>query len=149
MNHSCSRSHNIDHILDKKKNKTKKLKKMIKKMKPKSEEQTNENNNGGDTSSVESSNSRRTKQGVHRAGYDAFMTGYCLAFYIAINSKPRINSSLTLSHRNSCISQIVNNIYLTAKDQSLRITASSFAKTSVNHKNKILKIRSINGHKNC
>ena len=117
---------------------------MIKKMNRKSEEQNNENSNGGDTSSVESNNSKRAKQGVHRAGYDAFMTGYCLAFYIAINSKSRLNSAQALSLKNLVVSQIVNNIYLTGKDQSLRIAASSFAKTSVNHKNKISKLRSSN-----
>ena len=115
---------------------------MIKKMNQKSEEQNNENSNGADTSSVESNHSKRAKQGVHRAGYDAFMTGYCLAFYIAINSKSKPNSAQALSFKNSDVSQIANNIYLTGKDQSLRIAASSFAKTSISHKNKILKLRS-------
>ncbi|CAG2108761.1 unnamed protein product [Medioppia subpectinata] len=141
LNHTCSRSHNIDHILDQKKNRSKRMKKLIKNMKKKSEELRIESTSGGDNSSIESVNTKHSKQGVHRAGYDAFMTGYCFAFYIAINAKTRPNPSKPLCVKSLGISHIVNNIYLTGKDQSLRINASSFAKTSANHKNKIQRIR--------
>ncbi|CAG2162619.1 unnamed protein product [Oppiella nova] len=135
LKNSCYRSHNIDHILNKK-NRSKRMKKLIKKLKKKSEEHTIESTSGGDNSSVESINTKQSKQGAHRAGYDAFMTGYYFASYLAVNAKSRPLPSKPLNCKSLGISAIVNNIYLTGKDQPLRVTASSFAKTSTNHKNK-------------
>jgi hypothetical protein len=69
------------------------------------------------------------------------MTGFCLAFFLSINAKNKPDSKMPLNAKRLGTPHIVNNIYLTGKDQSLRITASSFAKTSTHHKNKILKLR--------
>lgn len=116
------------------------MKKIIRKLKQISNEQTTEIVNNGENGATLVT---QAKQGVHRAGYDAFMTGYCLAFFMAINSKNKPDVKMPMNAKRLGVSQFVNNIYLTGKDQSLRINASSFAKTSTNHKNKILKLRSI------
>ncbi|XP_054162294.1 target of EGR1 protein 1-like [Oppia nitens] len=141
----CKNSHNIDHILDKK-NTSKRIKKMIRKLKKKNEEQLYEDSNDEHNSSpVEMIvNMNHSRQGVHSAGYDAFMTGYCFAYYMAVNAKSRQLSSKQLCFKSLGISQLVNNIYLIGKDQSLRINASSFAKTSNNHKIKIKRIHTNN-----
>ena len=101
----------------------------------------NSENASGDQSSSADQKRTAPKQGAHRAGYDAFMTGYCLAFYMAVNAKSKPNATRPLNPKAMGISHVINNIYLTGKDQSLRITASSFAKPSAYHKNKISRIR--------
>lgn len=60
----------------------------------------------------------------HRAGFDAFMTGYCFAFYRTCLNKP--NQMVIQDSRNK--------VYLTAKDMPLTIMKSHFVKTSTNHK---------------
>lgn len=54
----------------------------------------------------------------HRAGFDAFMTGYCFAFY-------RIHIA-----GNDSMQKLSNKIYLTGKDVPLNVMKSHFAKTS-------------------
>ena len=56
----------------------------------------------------------------HRAGFDAFMTGYCFAFYQLACQQEDIEGSR-------------NKVYLTAKDLPLNIMKSHFAKTSSRH----------------
>ena len=59
----------------------------------------------------------------HRAGFDAFMTGYCFAFY-------------EQNHEALCsegVKEWRNKVYLTAKDVPLLIMKSHFAKTSAQH----------------
>lgn len=60
----------------------------------------------------------------HRAGFDAFMTGYCYAFYQAQLSQ----------EKETAMEDSRNRVYLTAKDMPLRIMKSHFVKTSSNHK---------------
>jgi len=60
----------------------------------------------------------------HRAGFDAFMTGYCFACY-----QTELQDS---KHTN--IMESRNKIYLTAKDMPLTILKSHFVKTSSNHR---------------
>lgn len=54
----------------------------------------------------------------HRAGFDAFMTGYCFAHF---------NRAMP-----DC--DIANKVYLTAKDVPLNVVKSHFAKTSLQHR---------------
>lgn len=60
----------------------------------------------------------------HRAGFDAFMTGYCFAWYRVelVNSK------------GTNIEDTKNKVYLAAKDMPLTIMKSHFVKTSSSHK---------------
>ena len=60
----------------------------------------------------------------HRAGFDAFMTGYCFACY-----QTELENS-----KNTTIEESRNKIYLTAKDMPLTILKSHFVKTSSNHR---------------
>ena len=60
----------------------------------------------------------------HRAGFDAFMTGYCFAFY-----ETGLSKSKEATLEESC-----NKVYLTAKDMPLTIMKSHFVQTSSNHK---------------
>lgn len=75
-----------------------------------------------------SSDDSSTANSGHRAGYDAFMTGFILAVY-------KTNSS------DGDESKWLNKLYLTGKDYSLQITKSSFAKQSQHHLDKLKKIR--------
>ena len=60
----------------------------------------------------------------HRAGFDAFMTGYCFACYqVELISSKVIN-----------IEETKNKVYLVAKDMPLTIMKSHFVKTSSGHK---------------
>jgi hypothetical protein len=66
----CHRSHNIDHILDKKKNQSKRMKKIIRQLKKVNNEQTTQNLNSDENASIDSKApiTKQAKQGVHRAG---------------------------------------------------------------------------------
>ena len=100
-------------------------------------------------------NSSKIKQngGSHRAGYDAFMTGYGFATFI-------VHSALTNSSTETCKSEavsrflgvptspeftdlnIMNRIYLVCKDIPFMIRKSAFSRNSVAHSEKYTLIKS-------
>ena len=100
-------------------------------------------------------NSSKIKQngGSHRAGYDAFMTGYGFATFI-------VHSALTNSSTDTCKSEavsrflgvptspeftdlnIMNRIYLVCKDIPFMIRKSAFSRNSVAHSEKYTLIKS-------
>ncbi|VDI57075.1 target of EGR1 protein 1 [Mytilus galloprovincialis] len=77
------------------------------------------------------------RSGSHRAGFDAFMTGFILSTYIAQYGS--YNGSLLL--KDLGVEQMKNSIYLTGKDHPLNIVKSSFAKTSKEHRDKFMKLK--------
>ncbi|XP_033737559.1 target of EGR1 protein 1-like [Pecten maximus] len=77
--------------------------------------------------------------GKHRAGFDAFMTGYIMASYVSEYGTYR--GSLNIE--NVGLEQIRNLVYLTGKDIALSVVKSGFAKTSKDHREKLSKIRHI------
>lgn len=86
-----------------------------------------------ESSCLVSSDSLQKHSGGHRAGYDAFMTGFAMAHFIC-------------RHGNSnrpCfgLKQYVNRLCLSGKDVGLLISKSSFAKCSKDHLIKLSKIK--------
>ena len=75
---------------------------------------------------------KKVKSGGHRAGYDAFMTGFSFSTFLVHHTQlPRIISSWSSDVIKT--EKIVNRIYLVSKDFPLLLQKSSFAKCSVQH----------------
>lgn len=145
-NAHCTKSHNIDHILDDKKKYKGKRKNKFKELclAEQEIEQEDMGSDLGNGDSLEKVPRGQAKQGIHKAGYDAFMTGYCFCIFLTtfVKRKPKVDDdSNPIKAPLLGIKELVNNIYLVGKDQPLRIVPSSFAKTSAPHKNKIAKLR--------
>lgn len=83
------------------------------------------------------SNQEMIQVGGHRAGFDAFMTGYILSSYIC--EQAEFNGQLQLKDMN--LSNLSNSVYLTAKDYALSVSKSAFSKCSKAHSEKLTRIR--------
>jgi len=144
----CPLSHNIDLIISKKDDEAEK--KRAKKRRRKDENVEN----GTDEISVETdakvqklseeveSNGVKTvKQptGGHRAGYDAFMTGFAFATYL-VHQTALPQDPPDFRPETICADKLVNKIYLVCKDFPLLLQKSSFAKSSVQHDAKMKKL---------
>ncbi|OWF38964.1 target of EGR1 protein 1-like [Mizuhopecten yessoensis] len=73
--------------------------------------------------------------GKHRAGFDAFMTGYIMASYVS--EYGTYKGSLKMEDVG--LEEIQNLVYLTGKDIALSVVKSGFAKTSKDHREKLSK----------
>ncbi len=85
---------------------------------------------------------RASRTGGHRAGFDAFMTGFVFCHFVAkfgrfrdLPSRPQM-SDLGMQ-------DFQNKITLSGKDIPLQIMKSNFAKTSKEHSDKIAKLKII------
>ncbi|XP_064086422.1 target of EGR1 protein 1-like isoform X1 [Macrobrachium nipponense] len=76
----------------------------------------------------------------HRAGFDAFMTGFLFAEYITEHGKPEEKDN-PFSPENLGLSEEVNKIYLMGKNFPFLIRTGTYASTSQNHQKKISLIR--------
>ncbi len=107
--------------------------------------------NGDNITSAASSRTSPLKlnkqTGGHRAGYDAFMTGFTMAT-LASELSQRGSSSKTLKSEKQvaqfveafCLGNFKNKLFLSAKPVPLVIVKSSFAKTSQNHRDKMSRL---------
>ena len=85
----------------------------------------------------------------HRAGFDAFMTGFSFLVFLTSKSEGangdlKVPSSLLggqLVNPDLNEDEIRNKIYLVCKDFPLLIKKSNFAKNSICHAEKIAKLR--------
>ncbi|XP_060080699.1 target of EGR1 protein 1-like [Ylistrum balloti] len=77
--------------------------------------------------------------GKHRAGFDAFMTGYIMASYVSEYGTHK--DSLKLADVG--LNEIKNLVYLTGKDIALSVVKSGFTKTSKDHREKFSKFSHI------
>ena len=75
-----------------------------------------------------------SSSGGHRAGYDAFMTGFIYAVYL---------TQLSGGEREGKMADWKNKLYLCGKDYPLSVSKSNFSKQSKEHLEKIAKIRTI------
>ena len=94
------------------------------------------------------------RTGGHRAGYDAFMTGFAFAYYVAkfgerddglgspTSPTPPTSSTSTLVG-GAGMGELANKICLSGKDIPLRITKSNFATTSGKHEEKMKRVRAL------
>ncbi|KAJ8305704.1 hypothetical protein KUTeg_016249 [Tegillarca granosa] len=78
----------------------------------------------------------RSKAGGHRAGFDAFMTGFIMSCYISNYASYNGNMDM----KSFDIDNLKNNIYLSGKDVPWIVSKSAFAKTSKQHNTKFEKI---------
>ncbi|XP_048585700.1 target of EGR1 protein 1 isoform X2 [Nematostella vectensis] len=74
--------------------------------------------------------SSASTSGGHRAGIDAFMTGYCLVSYMTKKRLTKLQGS-----------EWVNRVSLSGKEMPLQIAKSHFAKASGNHSQKLKLIK--------
>lgn len=70
--------------------------------------------------------------GVHRAGYDAFMTGYCMAYFAMKCGDWQKEENEELFYAKD----FINKISLSGKDYPLMIQCSEYSKTSTYHNKK-------------
>ena len=82
-------------------------------------------------------NNAKTRDCGHRAGFDAFMTGYCMATYLLQLGKKSDENELTLSS----LTDVSNKLSLTKKEVPLQITRSHFIRPSVSHTEKLKRLK--------
>lgn len=83
---------------------------------------------------------KKPDTGTHRAGFDAFMTGFIFAHSCAIDRKTEARedeSEIAEQEEEQWLSSCVNKVYLSGKSVPLIIVKSSFAKSSKAHLQKI------------
>ncbi|XP_044157328.1 target of EGR1 protein 1 [Bufo gargarizans] len=76
--------------------------------------------------------------GTHRAGFDAFMTGYIMAYVWMLKKEKGSDSSASC-----CLSDCLNKIYLSGKNVPLQIVKSVFSKSSRAHVQKMRLLASV------
>lgn len=81
--------------------------------------------------------SQKNRDCGHRAGFDAFMTGYCMATYLLQLGKRNEDNQLTLSS----LGELANRICLSQKAIPLLIAQSQFSHPSASHTQKIKRLR--------
>lgn len=78
----------------------------------------------------------RSKAGGHRAGFDAFMTGFIMSCYISNYASYNGNMDM----KSFDLDNLKNNIYLSGKDVPWIVSKSAFTKTSKQHNTKFEKL---------
>lgn len=78
--------------------------------------------------------------GGHRAGYDAFMTGFAFATFLVHQTKLPLNPGPQFMAAAIRAEQLVNRIYLVAKDFPLLVQRSAFARCSGEHDAKMRRL---------
>ncbi|XP_078657928.1 target of EGR1 protein 1-like [Branchiostoma floridae x Branchiostoma belcheri] len=81
----------------------------------------------------------KTPVGCHRAGFDAFMTGFAMATMVCKLGK--LCGEAELFSARFQLEEFANRVYLSGKDFPLQITRSAFAKPSNNHKAKLERLQ--------
>merc|ERR1719300_86332 len=95
--------------------------------------------NGDSKSSSKESSIKIVKAGGHRAGYDAFMTGFSLATFLVHHTQIPVSPQSWLAP-DLKTEKIVNKIYLVSKDFPLLLQKSAFAKCSIQHDSKMKRL---------
>ena len=146
------KSHNVDQILNFEQSQSKKKQDRKRKRnnsETKSEGDLEESNQKQNSETQKAAHTKILRTEGHRAGYDAFMTGFCFACNVlhfgkledcesSQTSGPTSQSNgnnLTFKSFN-ITTEFGNNIFLSGKDIPLKLCKSGFAKTSQGHRKK-------------
>lgn len=81
--------------------------------------------------------------GGHRAGFDAFMTGYSFLSHLVNTTKKADLPSMLSPASNEALSELKNKVHLSYKTSPLVIYKSNFAKVSEAHVKKLAAINAI------
>lgn len=81
---------------------------------------------------------------LHNAGFDSFMTGFVMLYYISkfsqFKSKSNSTTTTTISLNDFAdFDRFMSNIYLTGKDYPFMVKKSFYSSTTVKHQNKKIK----------
>ena len=99
-----------------------------------------EDNSGINTASESTTDVHSSRTEGHRAGFDAFMTGFIFAHFISKHGCFReLKDSVTMTDLG--MHDYQNRVALSGKDIPLQITKSNFAKTSKDHNEKIASLK--------
>jgi len=142
---SCSKSHSIDGILkaknleQEKKRKKRKVDAVEGEATAKVSKVEEEEASEIAEEAVVKASTGVLSAGGHRAGFDAFMTGFSLATFLVHQTKlPRNPSDFMPENINS--GSLVNRVYLVSKDFPMLIQSSAFSKRSLQHDIKMKKL---------
>lgn len=91
---------------------------------------------------TEPSSKKNTQEtGTHRAGFDAFMTGYIFAYSCILVGKNQVGGAVTEKEQQGAeqtwLPTCLNKVYLSGKAAPLNIVKSTFAKSSKAHVQKM------------
>lgn len=87
-----------------------------------------------------------SRSGCHRAGFDAFMTGFVMACLLNKHTSVQeaqdfsFGAGLKLNDLDG-VEKLRNKVYATGKDQPLLVSKSAFTSASKNHKERLLQVR--------
>lgn len=88
-------------------------------------------------SNICSPQKKKPDTGTHRAGFDAFMTGFIFAHSYASDRKTEARADECEQESEQWLSSCLNKVYLSGKSVPLNIVKSTFAKSSKAHLQKI------------
>lgn len=89
---------------------------------------------------VEENPSNKANTGTHRAGFDAFMTGFIFAYSCTLTKKNEVEGGQNEEQQkeeDSLLPTCLNKVYLSGKTAPLNVVKSTFSKSSKAHMQKM------------
>lgn len=89
---------------------------------------------------AEENPSNKANTGTHRAGFDAFMTGFIFAYSCTLTMKDKVEGEENgeqQKEEDSLLPTCLNKVYLSGKAAPLNVVKSTFSKSSKAHMQKM------------